>query len=160
MRDVTDTHFGTAVADPYRYFEDLKNPEVAGWMKAEAEYAKAVLRKIPGRDVLLKEVTTRGDAASARVTSVQVVGSKVYYQKRRATDNLYKLYVRDGFRGSERLLVDPESDQEPRPTSITRSITTRHRPTTAIWPMVFRRPAPRKASCTSWISRPARKQAT
>ena len=58
---------------------------------------------------MLKEVTTRGDAASARVSSVQVVGSKVYYQKRRATDNLFKLYVRDGFRGSERLLVDPEA---------------------------------------------------
>ncbi len=109
VRNVTDTHFGTAVPDPYRYFEDLKNPDVAGWMKAEADYTKAVLRKIPGRDVLLKEVTTRGDAASARVTSVQVVGSKVYYQKRRATDNLFKLYVRDGFRGSERLLVDPET---------------------------------------------------
>ena len=109
VRNVTDTHFGTAVPDPYRYFEDLKNPDVAGWMKAEAEYTKAVLRKIPGRDTLLKEVTARGDAAAARVTSVQVVGSKVYYQKRRATDNLFKLYVRDGVRGSERLLVDPEA---------------------------------------------------
>src|SRR5207342_289872 len=89
VRNVIDTHFGTAVPDPYRYFEDLKNPDVAGWMKAEAEYTKAVLRKSPGRDTILEEVTTRGDAASARVSSVQVVGTKVYYQKRRATDNLF-----------------------------------------------------------------------
>lgn len=28
VRDVTDTYFGTAVPDPYRYFEDVKNPAV------------------------------------------------------------------------------------------------------------------------------------
>jgi len=109
VRDVTETFFGVAVPDPYRYFENLKDPEVAGWMKAEAEYTKAVLQKVPGRNELFKEVQMRGDAVSARVTDVQVVGSKVYYQKRLATENIYKLYVRDGYRGEERLLVDPES---------------------------------------------------
>ena len=51
----------------------------------------------------------RGDAASARVYDVQVVGTKVYYQKRRADENIGKLYVRDGFSGMERLLVDPDT---------------------------------------------------
>jgi prolyl oligopeptidase len=109
VRDVTDIHFGVAVPDPYRYFEDLKDPDVAGWIKAEGDYAKAVLAKLPGRATLLKEIQERGDAASARISSLQVVGAKVYYQKRLATDNIFKLYVRDGFGGKERLLVDPEA---------------------------------------------------
>ena len=108
VRDVTDTYFGVAVPDPYRYFEDMKNPDVAAWMKAQAEYTKAVLAKVPGRDALAKEIAERGDAVSARVFDVQRMGEKVYYQKRLANENIPKLYVREGFAGAERLLVDPE----------------------------------------------------
>jgi hypothetical protein len=32
VRDVTDTHFGVAVHDPYRYMENLEDPEVAAWI--------------------------------------------------------------------------------------------------------------------------------
>ena len=109
VRDVTETYFGVAVPDPYRYFENLKDPEVAGWMKAEADYTTALFQKIPGRNALYKEIATRGDAVSARIREVQVVGSKVYYEKRLAKDNIFKLYVRDGFSGAERLLVNPEA---------------------------------------------------
>ena len=113
VRDVTEAFFGVAVPDPYRYFENLKDPEVAGWMKAEADYTKALLQKVPGRTALFKEIATRGDAVSARINNVQVSGSKVYYEKRLATDNIFKLYVRDGFRGNERLLVDPDAVKSP-----------------------------------------------
>jgi prolyl oligopeptidase len=111
VRNMTDTYFGVTVNDPYRYFEDTKNPEVAAWMKGEAAHTASVLAKIPGRDALLKEVQVRGDAVSARINSVQVVGPKVYYEKRLATDNIFKLYVREGFKGKERLLVDPDAVQ-------------------------------------------------
>ena len=107
-RDATDTYFGLAVADPYRYMENMKDPEVVAWMKAQADYANALLKSIPGRDALYNEIVQRGDAVSARVFDVQVVGSKFYYQKRLANENIPKLYVRDGLRGRERLLVDPE----------------------------------------------------
>src|SRR5512139_348416 len=32
VRTVTDTYFGTRVDDPYRYFENKQDPEVAKWM--------------------------------------------------------------------------------------------------------------------------------
>jgi prolyl oligopeptidase len=108
VRNVTDTYFGTKIDDPYRYMEDIKNPEVEAWLKAQADYTKAVLAKIPQRDAILKEVTTFGDAAAARVTSVQFMGNHVYYLKRKADENIGKLYVREGFGGKERLLVDPD----------------------------------------------------
>ena len=113
VRDATDTHFGVEVHDPYRALEDVGNAEVAAWMKAQAGHAAAVLAGIPGRGALRDEIARRGDAAPARVFDVRRSGTHVYYQKRLASENIPKLYVRDGFAGRERLLVDPESIRDP-----------------------------------------------
>jgi prolyl oligopeptidase len=109
VKNVTDTYFGTTVNDPYRYMEDIKSPVVADWLRAQAAYTKAVLARIPQRDAILEEVTRFGDAAPARVTSVQPTGELFYYLKRRADENIAKLYVREVAGGKERLLVDPET---------------------------------------------------
>jgi len=113
VRDVTDTYYGVTVHDPYRYFEDTKDREVAAWIKAQADYTRAILDKVPQRKVLLEEINRFDQAAAARVTMVQVVGNRIYYLKRSATENIPKLYMRDGFQGKERLLVDPEGMKAP-----------------------------------------------
>ena len=82
-------------------------------MKAQADYTRDALAKIPQRDTLLKEVTNFGDAAAARVSSVQITGNDLYYLKRKADENIPKLYTREGFAGQERLLVDPDKLQAP-----------------------------------------------
>jgi prolyl oligopeptidase len=109
VRDVTDTYFGVSVPDPYRYMEDLKSPEVAAWMKAQAAYARTTLDRIPGRAALLKRIAELGDAAPARVSGVQFNNGSYYYLKRLSNQNIPKLYVRVGLTGKERLLVDPEA---------------------------------------------------
>src|SRR6185369_1357512 len=109
IRDVTDTYFGVAVPDPYRYLEDLKNPEVVGWLKAQGEFTRKTLDAIPGRAALLKRITELGDAAPARVSGVEVNNGYYYYLKRRANENIAKLYVRTSLAANERLLVDPEA---------------------------------------------------
>ena len=55
-----------------------------------------------------RRITTFGDAAPARVSSVQISGEYFYYLKRKADENIAKLYVRRAAGGNERLLVDPE----------------------------------------------------
>ena len=67
VREVTDTYFGTPVADPYRWMED-KGPALDAWMKAQAAYAKARLDALPERDALLKRI----DALSEAVAEVSV----------------------------------------------------------------------------------------
>ncbi|MEO8847349.1 MAG: hypothetical protein ABI440_01780, partial [Casimicrobiaceae bacterium] len=109
----TDTYFGVSVADPYRAFENLKDPQVATWMKAQADYTRATLDRIPQRAKLLDEITRFADAAPARVSGVQRSGDYIYYLKRRADDNVPKLYVRHGLDGAERLLVDPDKMPAP-----------------------------------------------
>jgi prolyl oligopeptidase len=56
VRPVTDEYFGVKVVDPYRYMENMKDPEVEAWFKAQNDYTRAVLARIPGRDALLAEI--------------------------------------------------------------------------------------------------------
>ncbi len=109
VRTVADTYFGVTVPDPYRYFENMKDPEVVAWMKAQADFARTTLDRIPGRATLYKRIAELGDAVPARVSGVQVNNGHYYYLKRLANENLPKLYVRAGLAGNERLLVDPEA---------------------------------------------------
>ena len=53
VRPVTDTYFGQAVTDPYRYMEDLSAPEVQQWAKAQADLTRTTLDAIPARATLL-----------------------------------------------------------------------------------------------------------
>lgn len=109
VSDVMEDHFGVVVHDPYRYMEDLENPEVQAWLNGQANYARLVLDRIPGHRVLSSRVKQLGNAPTARVGAVRIIGTCVYSLKRLAGDNTPKLYVRDGLKGKDRLLVDPES---------------------------------------------------
>ena len=110
VKPVTDSYFGTSVTDPYRYMEDLKAPEVQQWAKAQAEFAKSVLEAIPARKRLLERVAELDASVQARIAAVQRLPGEVYfYERRGATDSQFKLYMRRGLKGKERLLLDPEA---------------------------------------------------
>lgn len=110
VRTVTDTFYGVRVDDPYRYFENKQNPEVAKWMKAQSEHAYATLKRIPGREALLEKISRYDSAASERVAQITRVPGDLYFIERRgATDNQYKLSLRRGLKGADQLLVDPEA---------------------------------------------------
>ena len=109
VRPVVDDYFGTKVVDPYRYKENLNNPEVQAWFKAEDDYTRAVLAKIPGRLRLLDRIKQLDQSAPYQVQNVQRLGrEKYFYQKMLASEEVTKLYERDGLGGSEKLLVDPD----------------------------------------------------
>jgi prolyl oligopeptidase len=107
VRPITDNYFGTVVTDNYRWMEDLKSPEVQNWVKAQAAYTEAYLRKLPGRDALVKRIESL-DNAAAPVSDVALKGGYYFYLKTNPTDQTPKLYVRDGLQATERLLVDPQ----------------------------------------------------
>jgi len=110
VRNVPETFFGTVVADPYRYFEDTKGADTAAWMKAHADHAGATLRAIPGRDAIRRKIEQYDASAPARVVEVsRTAGGLVFYQRRGVKDDQFKLFVRNGYSGAERLLFDPET---------------------------------------------------
>jgi prolyl oligopeptidase len=109
-KPVIDTYFGTPLTDPYRYMEDLSSPEVQQWAKAQADDTRARLDSLPGRAKLLARIGELDASVQSRVVSVKRLPGGVYfYEKRGANDNQFKLYMRHGLHGAEKLLVDPEA---------------------------------------------------
>jgi prolyl oligopeptidase len=108
VRPVTDDYFGTEVVDNYRYFENLKDPEVQQWMKAQADYTDTALARIPGRAAFLARLHELDASAPVVVSDVwRFAGDRYFYLKRLPTEPTNKLYERTGLNGAERLLVDP-----------------------------------------------------
>src|SRR6202167_1259327 len=66
VRPVTDTYFGTEVVDNYRYMENLDDPQVQAWMKAQADYTRATLDRLPARQALLQRIHALNNADLGR----------------------------------------------------------------------------------------------
>ncbi len=107
VREVTEDYFGTKVTDPYRWLENTKDPEVVAWMKAQNDYTRAVLARIPGRDQLLTRIKALDNSGSV-VSELQVWGGRYFYLKTEPGSDNRKLYLRDSLAAEERLLLDPE----------------------------------------------------
>lgn len=108
-RNVTDQIHGMAVSDPYRYMENLKDPLVQAWLKAQGDAARDTLDRITARDAILKRIEAL-DAQQGDVVRdvVRLSGGQVFYLQRSRSERQFKLMVRDGLQGAERTLVDPE----------------------------------------------------
>lgn len=114
IRPVTEVLFGTKVVDPYRYMENLKDPEVEAWLKGQDAYTRGELAEIPGRDALLARIKELDESRPSRVYDVRrLPDGRFFYQKRLATENVAKLYMRDGLDGEEKLVADPDKYPAP-----------------------------------------------
>jgi prolyl oligopeptidase len=107
VRAVTDDYHGTKVVDPYRYMEDLKNPEVQAWFKGQNDYTRAVLAGLPGRAQILTRIREL-DQSVPLVYNLRLPGDLFVIMKRSPTEDVFKLYLRSGLKGQDRLLLDPE----------------------------------------------------
>jgi prolyl oligopeptidase len=114
VKNVDDTYWGVKVSDPYRYMEDLKSPQVQGWMKGQAAYTDSVLSRIPIRDEILARLKELDAGRPYRVGSIRRMPSgRIFYLKVKAEENLQKLYTRDNATAAEKLLVDPSTMTPP-----------------------------------------------
>ncbi|HTD38557.1 MAG TPA: hypothetical protein VK669_13690, partial [Candidatus Limnocylindrales bacterium] len=107
VRPVTETHFGVTVTDPYRYFENPKDPGLAQYFKAQSTYTRQVLDSLPGRGALAQRIAQL-DSATESLGDVQPVGGTYFYQKRPAGANTTRLYARAIAGGRERVVFDPD----------------------------------------------------
>ena len=106
VRPVTDTYFGQQVVDPYRYLEDQKSPEVIAFMRGQADYTRAVLDSIPGRQAFAAEMSRYMNAEDVAITDVKVAGPYLFYRQRKRGENQASLFVRSASGGAERMLLD------------------------------------------------------
>ena len=90
VTNVTDTYFGVTVSDPYRYMENLSDPEVAVWMKAQNEYTHSILDRIPVRKGLLARIQELDDAVAARVGNVRRLPPRCFPGVRRFSPAIFR----------------------------------------------------------------------
>ena len=116
--DAADTYFGKTYKDPYRWLEDLKNKEVEAWFKAQADLTDGLLAKIPAADALAKEWMELDKLNPARFTAISFENERVFYKKTLGGENVGKLYFRQGWKGVEKLLLDPATYKPGETTTI------------------------------------------
>ena len=105
--DVTDTLHGVQVADPYRWLEDVKSPDVQAWMSAQHDFTQAYLNDLPTRDWLTRRFTELYYIDA--VGTPQRAGDRFFLYRRNAQQEKYVLYWKQGIDGEEKLLIDPNS---------------------------------------------------
>ncbi|MGA7523833.1 MAG: prolyl oligopeptidase family serine peptidase [Acidobacteriaceae bacterium] len=115
VKPVTTDYYGTKVVDPYRYMENLKDPQVEAWFRQQNAYTRAQLAKIPGRNALLARIKELDASTPAKVSAVnELPGGRYFYMKELANEIVGRLYVRDGLDGQERVLIDPNKYPAPK----------------------------------------------
>jgi prolyl oligopeptidase len=104
--DVVDTLHGVKVADPYRWLEKVDD-EVTRWMDAQDAYARKGLASLPDRDALRArfEELTYIDVPSPPHRE----GNRFFYWRQAATQEKGVLYMREGEKGKEQVLIDPNA---------------------------------------------------
>ncbi|WP_283193168.1 prolyl oligopeptidase family serine peptidase [Rhizobium sp. AN80A] len=105
--DVTETYFGQAVSDPYRWLEnDIRSDiNVAAWVEAQNKATGNYLSTLPGRDVFRQRLTALFD--HHQVTAPRKRGDNYFHTRNSGLENQPVLYVREGVSGQDRVLVDP-----------------------------------------------------
>jgi prolyl oligopeptidase len=114
--DVQDTLFGTQIKDPYRWLEDGKAPEVQEWMKAEDDLARKKLAALPERDAIaarLKELLYVDSQSTPHMK-----GGRLFYERRSGTQEKSVVYWRQGKKGTESVLLDPNTWSKDGSTSL------------------------------------------
>lgn len=107
--DVVEDHFGQKVADPYRWLEDdvRGSAEVAKWVEDENKVTDAYLDTLPGRDVLKTKMKALYDYE--RFGIPRKAGKSYFFTKNNGLQNQSVLYVRNGLKGAEHVLIDPNT---------------------------------------------------
>ena len=81
--------------------------KVEAWFKAQAEMTDSLLARIPARDALAQEWMSLDKLQPATYTDIRYEHGRVFYKKTLGGENVGKLFFREGWNGTEKLLFDP-----------------------------------------------------
>ncbi len=103
--DAADTLHGVVIPDPYRWLEDQQAQATREWIDAQNTYTQSLLSRLPGREAIEKRLTD--------LMKIDVVGTptarngRYFFSKRLKDQDLYVIYMRDGMKGEDQVLIDP-----------------------------------------------------
>jgi len=106
---VIDEYHGQQIEDPYRYVENLENPEVTKWIDQENNISNTTLNAIEQKQSLIDKQIEFDNKKIFTISKLRVTeNNKYFYLKRLSKDNIPKLYYREAFDAKEIMLYDPK----------------------------------------------------
>jgi prolyl oligopeptidase len=104
---VSDVVHGKKLGDPYRWLEPEGNADVQAWMKAQDNYARAELAKLPGRAELMERLKKLFyyDA----IYAPKVAKGRYFYVRKHADKEKSVVYWKQGEAGAEKVMFDPNT---------------------------------------------------
>jgi prolyl oligopeptidase len=109
MVDSSDTYFGVTYQDPYRWLENIKDPEVTAWFKQQAAFTNTLLSRLAGRDELITEWKKLDALQPPQFEIYDFEGGRLFYKITQPGENVGKVYYREGLDGPDQLLFDPKT---------------------------------------------------
>ncbi len=106
--DSSDTRYNVSVKDPYRWLENLKDPEVTDWFKAQANFADNVLNKLPYTDTLLNELTKVDVEQHEQKYGNTRIGNSLFYNLVKKGEAKLKIYRQFDNESSPQIIASPE----------------------------------------------------
>jgi prolyl oligopeptidase len=108
--EVVDDYHGTAVADPYRWLEDVDAENTREWIEAENCVTFGYLEAIPEREVIRARLTELWDFARYGVPFKE--GGRYFFYKNDGLQNQSVLYKQDALDAEAAVLIDPNTFSE------------------------------------------------
>jgi prolyl oligopeptidase len=105
--DQIDDYFGTRVADPYRWLEDVDSPQTQRWIEEENALTESVLATVPQREAICARLTEVWNYERRSVP--EKVGKQYAYFRNTGLQNQAVLWVTRDLAEPGRVLLDPNT---------------------------------------------------
>src|SRR5256885_9312921 len=102
-----DDFFGSKIADPYRWMEDLNAPELAGWVKQENAVTEQYLSQLGMRAYFKNRITELWNYP--KVSLPFRVGGRLYYARNSGLQRQSVFFSRESLGGPAKLVLDPNT---------------------------------------------------
>ena len=109
VKTVVDVMHGVRITDDYRWLEALESESdmVEQWTTLQNQYTRAVLDALPARKRLEERLEEL--MILPRVAAPTMRMNRYFYRERRGSENQSVLYLRHGYDGPPRVLLDPNT---------------------------------------------------
>lgn len=104
-QSVVDDYFGTKVADPYRWLEDVDSAQTRTWVEAQNRLSLPFLAQLQEREALRGRLSTLWNFERYEV--VEKHAGRYFYRRNDGLQNQSVLYVQDDAKAEPRALLDP-----------------------------------------------------
>ena len=105
--DQVDDYFGTKVADPYRWMEDVDSPAVKTWVDEENALTQGYIAQVPVRDKIHRRLMQLNEFE--RYSLPVKRGTRYFYSHNKGLQNQNVMFWQEGLTGQPHVLLDPNT---------------------------------------------------